>query len=509
MSNIDDEKNDQKNQKSGAESKVNPTLQKKAAGKNEALEPASSSARVVDFKEEKAQKSPKKQQFMDVAAEKADSRAPLPSSQFASVRSIIVIGLSVIGLGFFGAGLWMSLAPLAEGVVAPGQIVVDTNRKTIQHLEGGIVDEILVRDGDKVERGDVLITLDNKQIRARLNAIEVRYFSELAKLARLKAEVGGEENITYPEFLLSRSGELRVQEMIDTQEVAFKSRRDALEGRRSILTAKINELEERIAGLEAERETTIAVQSVIEQELTDAENLLEKGLIEKPRVLDLRRRLTEVKGADARIGSSIASSRININESELEIVQLETNLRQDASREFRETSSSIFELEEELASAQDIRDRIEIRAPRSGVIVGLSVHTQGGVIPPGSPILDIVPESDRLIIEAQIRPTDIDNISPGMEVRVQLTAFQSRSTPMLSGILERVTADTLRDTENNASYYLARVGVSEEELARLDEGLFLVPGMPAEILIQAGERTVLEYLIAPVKSVLTRGFKES
>lgn len=431
-----------------------------------------------------------------------------PSGAFASVRTVVMIGISITSVGFLGLIIWMSFAPLDEGVVAPGRISVDTNRKTVQHLEGGIVDEILVRDGDTVEKDDILITLDNKQIRAKLNALEVRYFSTIAKSSRLKAEIATSSSIKYPNSILERKNEPRIADIINTQEVVFKSRKDAIEGRRSILTNKIEELKERIQGLEAEQKANSEIKVVVESQLADFEALLEKGLIEKPQVLDLRRRLSEINGTKGRIDSSISAAKINIGETELEIIQLTNNMKQDASREFRETNSSVFEIEEQLASAQDIRDRIEIRAPRSGVIVGLNVHTRGGVIPPGSPILEIVPKSDRLVIEAQIKPTDIDNISPGMSVKVQLTAFQSRTTPYLEGVLERVTADALEDPTNNIPFYLARVGVSEEELKRLDDGLFLVPGMPAEILIQAGSRTVLDYLLAPVTTILTRGFKE-
>jgi HlyD family type I secretion membrane fusion protein len=428
--------------------------------------------------------------------------------QFASVRTIVLIGLGIIGVGFFGLFGWMAFAPLAEGVVAPGRIAIDTNRKTVQHLEGGIVDKILVRDGDKVKKNDILITLDNKQIRARLNALEVRYYSAIAKDARLKSEIAGAKTISFPEALLAKKDEVRIKEIIDTQNAVFQSRHDTIEGRTKIHNNKIKELKERILGLEAEQKSNQEVKAVVQSQLEDFEKLLEKGLIEKPQVLDLKRRLSEINGAEGRIASSIAAAKINIGESKLEILQLVNNLKQDSTREFRETNNSIFEVEEQLASAQDIRDRIEIRAPRAGVIVGLKVHTRGGVIPPGNPILDIVPESDRLVIEAQVKPTDIDNITPGMSVRVQLTAFQSRSTPTLTGTLERVTADALEDPNEKIPFYLARVGVSEEELSRLDEGLFLIPGMPAEILIESGERTVLDYLLAPITQVLSRGFKE-
>ncbi len=425
----------------------------------------------------------------------------------ASKDNVIRFGVIALVVGLGGFILWGSFVPLAKGVIAPGTITVDGKRKTIQHFEGGIVQAIYVRDGDRVSAGDVLIELDQTQAGAQRDLLEVRYFTNLAILDRIKAERDRRSNIYFSAPFIERADDPTVSEIMAVQVDLFQARREQMEGQISILEQRAGQLESQIEGLNAERRARETEIALTNEELSRSRNLQERGLIGMPRVWEQQKAVAQLQGAIGRIQADIGAAEVAIGEAQLEVIQLSLTHRQEIAEQSLEVQEQVLELREQLAAARDILARTEIRAPQDGIVLGLNVFTIGGVIAPAEPIMEIVPVDDRLVVEAQIRVTDVDNIEQGMVVRVQFVSFKQRSTPTVNGILENITADALFNEQSGESYYLARIGVSDDELARLGS-LDVVPGMPVEVLIQAGTRTAFQYLTDTISDVVRRSMTE-
>lgn len=419
-------------------------------------------------------------------------------------RRLIAWGFLVIVIGFGGLGAWAALAPLQSAAVATGVVKVSSERKTIQHLEGGIIKEILVKEGDRVQQDQVLIRLDDTRQRAGVQVLQDKLDRMGARLARLEAEQGALEEIPFPKDLVNRQDDERVSRLIAGEKEVFKSRREAIEGEIGVLEQRIPQYNEQIAGLKTQIVSTQTQLGTIKEEKDAVETLYKKGVYEKPRFLELKRSMARLQGQLGAHRSSIAQVEERIGEVGLRIIDVRRKRREEIDKELQSVQSEIFDTRERLSAAKDALERTDIRAPQDGTVVGLSVHTIGGVIRGGNNILGIVPIGDALVIEAKVRPQDIDVVHVGLTAEVRLTAFNSRNTPVLPGTVTRVSADSFIDESSGIPFYSVRVEIDPEHTG----DLLLYPGMPAEVYLLTGEQTALTYLLKPIESALRRGLLE-
>jgi HlyD family type I secretion membrane fusion protein len=412
----------------------------------------------------------------------------------------ITIGLAVILVGLGGLAAWAAFADISGAVVASGTVKVISNRKQVQTSEGGIVRDITVRDGAKVNAGDVLVRLDDTNARSSLSIVQANYDLVRATVARLRAERRRADSITYPEDLVA-------PEVLEGQRQSFEARRNELAGQIEIQRERIGQLEEEIAGLTIQSAAKGEQSEVVAREHASVRDLLEKGLVPRTRLLELQREGLRLKGDKAEVDASIARDKRLIAEARLDILQLGKTFDKEVNDELGVRETEMFGLAERVAAAQHGLDQTVIRATESGVVVGLGIHTVGGVIQPGATLLEIVPTGDNLIIEAKIRPVDMDTVTVGMDVEVVFPAFSQRKVPRISGRIDYVSADALTDDTAGASYYIAQVTLLDGEIEKL--GAFnLLPGMPAEIFVKTGERSPLAYLTQPLRDSMSRAWRE-
>ncbi len=421
------------------------------------------------------------------------------------------VGLIIVLSIFGGLGAWSALAPLSSAALAPGVITVENYRKTVQHLEGGIVETILVRDGEIVKKDQTLVILEDTQPSALLEVIRGQYFISLARESRLMAQQNGWDKILYPEELLEYQGDLRSKDAIQMQNQTFNVRKHAYQGEVELYQGQIEQLRAKAEGLRAQKSSRDRLVNSYRSELRDFRELLKEGYVDKQKVREFERNLAEKEGERGELISSFAAAELEISETQLKILQLQKELQREVAKELSEVQAELFELRERLQSLQDTVLRTDIKAPDAGMVLGLQVHTLGAVIPPGGKILDIVPQNEKLIVEARVSPLDIDRVSIGQIAEIRFSAFKSRTTPKVEGKLITVSADRLVDEESRDKepYYLARVEITSqglEDLARSE--LKLLPGMPAEVLINTGERTLLQYLMDPLSDAVARSFIE-
>ncbi len=426
-------------------------------------------------------------------------------------RPIRRLGLIVVFLVFGVFGGWAALAPLDSAAMAPGIITVESYRKTVQHLEGGIIRTLQVRDGDSVAKDQVLVTLDDTQPRAQLEVMRGQYYIDAAREARLVAQRDGASEVRYPADLSARRNDPRVEDAIRVQNQTFMVRKTAHEGEISVYRRQIEQLRAKADGLRSQRRSRERLVESYRGELRDFTSLLEEGFTEKQKVRELERNLAQSEGQLGELLADIAATELEISETELKILQLKKELQREVAKELGEIQSALFELREKIQSLEATVKRTVVRAPEAGMVMGLSVHTLGAVIQPGGRILDIVPQNEKLIVEARISPIDIDRVKVGQTAEVRFTAFKSRLIPKIEGKLISLSADRLVEEhqQDAAPYYLARVEVTPEgikDLAR--QHLVLVPGMPAEVFINTGERTLLQYLTQPLTITFARSFTE-
>ncbi|MGB8605305.1 HlyD family type I secretion periplasmic adaptor subunit [Bradyrhizobium sp.] len=416
-------------------------------------------------------------------------------------------GLRVlIVAGLLGGG-WIALMPLAGAVVVPGNLVVQSNVKTIQHPTGGVVAEIAVHNGMRVSAGDLLVRLDATQAQASLQVVSKQLDELRARIARLVAERDGLSRPEVPAELLARLTESTVNTLLASEETIFKARANARESQKDLLQSRIAQLGQEIGGLDAQVVSKAKQLELIEGELSGVQELYDKRLVPLTRLMTLQRETARIEGERGQLISAIAETKSKIGEAQLQIVRLDQDFRSDVVKELGETRGKEAELVERGVAARDLLDRIDIRAPTSGLVHQLSAHTIGGVIRAGDPIMEVVPDSDDLQIEARMQPNDIDQVRTGQKAFVRFSAFNQRVTPQLAGIVSYVSADTSHDQQSNASYFTVRVTLPEDEHRRL-AGLQLVSGMPAEVFMQTGSRTMLSYLLKPIADQLQRAFVE-
>jgi HlyD family secretion protein/epimerase transport system membrane fusion protein len=430
------------------------------------------------------------------------------SSFPTNYRRSIAWGWAVAGLCFGGLGLWSALAPLSAAVIAAGTVVVDGSRKSVQHLEGGIVRQILVRDGDAVQAGQVLIRLDDTVQQNALSLVQARLDADLATESRLVAERDDRATPAFPPDLTRRaasSGDVR--QMLDGQSNIFRARHDTLTGQVSILQNRIAQSNEEIAGLDIQQKAKTRQVELLRRELAGLTTLLQKGYAPETKVLAVQREIAELEGTIGESMAKVASVRQAIDEARLQITQLRKTFLESVAGELRQTQTEILDLAQRAAGAREEIARLAVLAPVDGVAVDLAVHTIGGVIAPGSRIVDVVPQNQPLMIEAQVRPVDIDQLHPGLGADIRFPAFKRGNTPVIRGAVATVSADRLVDPRTSAPYYMVRLIVPGDERSKL-AGLQLVPGMPAEVIVRKGDRTLLNYLLGPLEDTVVRAFRE-
>lgn len=422
------------------------------------------------------------------------------------IRRASVFGIATIATLFATVGLWAATAPLAGAVIASGKVVVESNVRRIQHPSGGVVSEIRVKDGDIVRAGDVLIRLDETNAKASLALIEIELLRLHARKARLEAERDGLMVLEFPEVLRDRSEEKAVVDAVRSEARLFETRRAAAEVQRSQFRERIDQSNEEIAGLAAQIAARQQQTVLIGQELASVQKLFDNDLVALPRLTSLQREASRLDGEAGSLVADTARARGRIAEIELQIIQIDEDLRREVSTELRDVEGKIADLSERRIAARDQLDRIEMRAPQDGIVHQQTVHTIGGVIGPAEQIMLIIPETDGLVVEARVEPAMIDRLHVGQKAIVLFPAFDSTTTPDLEGNVMHVSADSSTDQQTGASYYTVRVSLAQEQVRRLD-GKELLPGMPAEVFIQTGSRTALAYLMKPFEDQLARAFR--
>ena len=421
-----------------------------------------------------------------------------------SQRRLVMAGFLIILLGFGGLGAWAALAPLQSAALAPGVVKVSSGRKIIQHLEGGIVKEILVKEGQEVSAGQVLIRLDDTIPRTRVEMLRGRLDRLLIRAARLEAERSGADRVAIPEELEPRRDEPEVAQLLAGEERVFRSRRDLLRGQTDVYRQRSQQAEEKITGLQDQMKSVRTQLNYIRKEIKAATQLLEKGIYEKPKYYALKRTEARLSGQLGAYRSKIAETRELIIENQLRVIELEKRTQKEINAQLQKARTDIFDLRDQLRVASDTLARTEIVAPEAGTVVGLQVHTINGVIKKGASILGIVPRDDRLIIEARVRIEDIDVVHRGLEAEVRLTAFNMRTTPTLPGKVTRVSADRFEDPRTGMAYYLAEVAIDPGHTNDLE----LFPGMSAQVYLVTGKRTTMEYLLKPIQDSIRKGLLE-
>jgi HlyD family secretion protein len=416
-------------------------------------------------------------------------------------------GLRILLVAALLGGGWLALVPLAGAVVVPGNLVVQSSVKAIQHPTGGVVAEIKATNGMGVAAGDLLLRLDATQVQASLQMVRKQLDEVGARIARLTAERDGLDQPQTPAALLARAAEDNVRSLLASETSLFKARFEGRRSQKDLLQSRIVQLTEGIAGLEAQVSSKAKQLDLISGELVGVQELYDKRLVPLARLTSLQRETARIEGERGQLTSSIAETKSKIGEAQLQIARLDQDFRTDVVKELGEAQAKEAELVERGVAAQDQLDRIELRAPTSGVIHQLAAHTIGGVIRAGDTIMEIVPDTDDLLIEARLQPKDIDQVRSGQTAFVRFSSFNQRVTPQLTGTVSFVSADTSRDQQTNTSYFTVRVVLPDEERRRLG-GLQLIPGMPAEVFMQTGSRTMMNYLLKPIIEQMNRAFVE-
>lgn len=427
-------------------------------------------------------------------------------------RSLLapVVGGAAVCLAFFGGlAAWSTLVPLASAAIGHGVVSPDGSRRTVQHLEGGIVERLLVKDGSRVEPGDPLIEMAGKAARATYELALTQHRQHLAIEARLIAERDGREDLTLPPELAESAADPEVVMLVAAQRTLMADRRASLAGRKDLLRQRIGEIEEEIAGLHAQIASRARQLAIIKEEIATATYLTDARLTPRPRLLQLQREQAEMDGQQATTRSAIARSYQSIGESTQRIAQLDVEWQEDLGTKLTELAGKLTETKERLLAASDVLRRLVVTAPVAGIVVQMRLHTVGGVIGRGDPILDIVPRDDDLVIDARISPNDIDVVRKGQTVQIVLSAYNQRTLPRLTGQVRDVSADRLVDPQTQATYYKVRVEVDRKAMAAIGHGVELSPGMPAEVMVMTGQRTAFEYLTRPFFNSLRRSLTES
>lgn len=414
-------------------------------------------------------------------------------------------GILLIALG--GFVLWSVTASLAIAVVAPGSVSIESFKRTVQHLEGGIVRELLVEDGDKVEAGDTLLVLSDTQARSQLEIARSQYLINRAMEARLLAEQEGAEMMVIPEDIKDADSP-RMQQIIAVQQSLFTARRQSLISTLESLDEQIIQMQEQIDGLEQRISVNTQRISSLRSEAEDFRSLYREGLGDNQRLRELERQVLQYEGDNAEFRANIAQLRSQISENRMQKEIQQQEFQKEVGEQLREAQAQIAQAEEQIVSLSDQVERTVITAPVSGTVVGRQVHTVGAVIRGGDTIMDVVPSNDGFVVEARIPTRDIDNIYIGQFAEIRFSAFNQRLTDVIDGEVIHVSADSFEDEATGERYYRARVRVTEEGHTQMNEHMQLLSGMPAEVMIRTGERTFASYIAKPITDMLARALRE-
>ena len=424
------------------------------------------------------------------------------------LRRPIVAGSMVVLVLVFGLLLWASIFSIAGAVVAPGTVRVEDNIKQLKNREGGVVRDILVRESQHVSRGQVLLRFDKVQAQAGVDIMQADYDSALAQIARFQAEAANANDIRFPAELVARQSDPRVAALLTSQQGLFASRMALYRSQASVLTGQAQQLGSQIAGLRAQLAANDAQSKLIDDELDSVRDLNRLGYAPKSRLLELQRSVASLKGARGSLMSDIARANQAIGGVRLQVAQLDDKRETDAAQGLRDAQDRLTDTLPKLRAMQESLAQTEVRAPVDGYVFNLTQFTQGGVAQPGEALMDIVPTGMPLLITVQVRPTDIADVHVGMSARVTLTAFNPRTTPQIDGHVSLVSADAQTDQQTHQSYYVVQVKVDPGELAKAGPKVHLTPGMPAQVAIVTGKRTIMQYLLGPMTEAMHTAMRE-
>ncbi len=431
----------------------------------------------------------------------------VPANPLARCRHLVVAGAALVAVFIIGFGFWAALAPLETAVIAPGTVVSELSRKTIQHLEGGIIAAILVQDGDKVTAGQTLIRLDDTKARTTYASASDQLWDVRAAQARLIAERDDAAAVTFPDDLLAHRDDPVVAQAMEGEAKIFQTQRGLETSKIDAIHERINQSRAEIAGYQAEVTAAERQIALLTDEVASSTALVRQGLERRPRLLELQRLLADMQGKRGDTLAQIARAKETIAESDVDILSLRNDSQKQAADALGDNQRKLEELTEETTAAQNVMARTAIKAPEDGTITDLRVHTPGGVINPGEPLMDLVPKSDPLVIEAQVRPVDIDRLRDGLTAQVRLLPYKTRRTAPLDATLIYVSADRIVDKHTNQPYFSVKLRVDPEKLKAMHD-VKMVPGMPAEAMIKTGETTVAFYALSPVIDSFHRAFHE-
>lgn len=437
----------------------------------------------------------------------ATNKRPALDRRSISVRRYALAGFATIVALFGGVGGWAVMTDLAGAVIAPATVVVAGNIKKVQHPTGGVVKDILVKNGDHVKSGDVVLRLDDTITRASLQVVLKQIDELTGRLARLRAERDGLDAVTFPAALLARSDEAGVNDILTGEHILFDSRLATRRNQKLQLGERITGLQQEGTGYVAQADAKSREIVLINRELDGLAQLEAKSLVRSDKMTAMRREQARIEGEMAQLSAAAGQTKDKIGEIEMQKLAIESEARSEIVKDIRDTESKLAELSEQRTASVDQLDRMIVRSPADGIVDQLAVFTVGGVIGSTEPIMVIVPQDDALVIEAKIAPRDIDQARSSRVAQVRFPAFNLRTTPTLNGRVQSISAEVTRDARLNLEYYVARVKFEDGELARL-KGLELVPGMPAEVLIRTQERSALSYLLKPFEDQFAKAFKE-
>jgi len=429
------------------------------------------------------------------------------ASPRAAIRGVTLAGNLLVLCCVLGLGSWSSFAPLESAAIASGVVESESSKKTIQHLEGGIVRSILVADGDLVHGGQTLIVLDDTRASAEVQSLRAQLWDAAAREARLLAEQQERDRVTFPGELQAMAEQnAPAAALLSAQRTIYAARHEVFESQLAIIDQKKSEIREEIEGLKAQAAAAAQRSAIVSEELDIVAPLVEKGLERRPRLLSLQREMAEIEGRRGELAAQISRAEQLINESNATRYKLESDRQNDIAQSLREAQNQKFQLREKLVAAEDQLSRTEIKAPEDGVVTELRVHTPGGVIAAGAPLLDLVPRQDRLIVTARLKPEDIDVVYPGLKAAVHLLPYNQRRVPRLEGTVMQVSADRLVDKRTDQPYYSAKIRVEDPRIT--EQHIKIISGMPAQVFITTGHTTVALYALRPLIDSFHTAFRE-
>jgi HlyD family secretion protein len=406
-----------------------------------------------------------------------------------------------------GFGTWSTFAPLQSAAIAFGAVESESSRKTIQHLEGGIIREILVADGDLVRAGQVLISLDDTKARAEVQSLQGQLWDETAREVRLQAEQQGLERLSFPAKLeLVQNESPPTAAVLARQQDIFETRRQVFQSQLAVIRDKRLQVEQEIVGLKAQGNAAAQRAAIVREEAAMVAELVSKGLERRPRLLNLQRETADIDGRRGEITAQISRAEQVISESQATLLKLQSDRQNEIAQSLREAQNQIFQSRERMRTAEDQLSRTQVKAPEDGVVTELRVHTPGGVIGAGAPLMDLVPLQDRLIVTARIRPEDIDVVRPGLKADVHLLPYNQRRVPRLEGVVTHVSADRLVDKRTDQPYYATKIRVQDPRIT--EGGVQIIPGMPTQVFIKTGHGSVALYALRPLLDSFNNAFRE-